>query len=325
MAEPRYYCTLFDSNYLLKGVVMLDTLARHSPGAVVFVLCMDEATYRLLGTLHPGVRRLRLTDVEDADLLRVRPSRSVAEYCWTLSPALCWYVMSTNPDIATLTYLDADLMFFSSVEPLFDEIGIGSIAVIEHRFTSRLAYLEAYGRFNVEWVTFRRDDEGQRCLKTWRDQCIEWCYARLEDGRNGDQKYLDAWPSTYASLRILQHKGVGVAPWNFANYQFAARDGHVMVDDAPLIFYHFHQFQILSGGRYDYMSTVYSAGSPVPENIYISYSRALEAALLRVRAIDPAFNAGIRPAAAVRTRRAFQKLLPVSIKNMLHRVGIQAR
>lgn len=323
MAEPRHYCTLFDSNYLLKGVVMLTTLARHSPGAVVHVLCMDDATYGLLGTLDLDVRRLRLADVEDDDLLRVKPGRSTAEYCWTLSPALCWHVMTENPEIENVTYLDADLMFFSDVQPLFDEIGAASITIIEHRFTPRLAHLEAYGRFNVEWVTFRRDEQGMRCLKTWRDQCIDWCFARLEDGRIGDQKYLDAWPSTYTSLCILQHKGAGVAPWNFARYRYGARDDSLMVDDVPLIFYHFHQFQILTGGRYDYMSTVYSAGSPIPREIYAQYEGAIAGALMRVRAMEPGFNAGIRPAAAVLTRRAFQKFVPVGIKNVLRRVGIQ--
>lgn len=323
MAEGRHYCTLFDSNYLLKGLVMLNTLARHSPGAVVHVLCMDEPTYHLLGVLDLDVRRLRLNEVEDAELLRVKPSRSVAEYCWTLSPALCWHVLATNPEIESLTYLDADLMFFSDVTPLFDEIGAASVAIIEHRFTPRLAHLEAYGRFNVEWVTFRRDGEGLECLKTWRDQCIEWCFARLENGRNGDQKYLDAWPSTYRSLCILQHKGAGVAPWNFANYCFSMRDGRVMVDDDPLIFHHFHQFQILSGGRYDYMSTAYSAGSAIPRVVYHPYARAVEEALLHVRSVEPAFTAGIRPAMAVKTRRAFQRFLPVGLKNVLHRVGIQ--
>ena len=102
-------------------------------------------------------------------------------------------------------------MFYSSVEPLFEEIGDSSIAVIEHRFTPRLKYLEENGRFCVEWVSFRRDKEGLACLYRWRDQCVEWCFARLENGRMGDQKYLDEWPARYATTHVLQHPGAGLA------------------------------------------------------------------------------------------------------------------
>ena len=35
---PRYFCTLFDSHYLLKGLAMVRSLARFCPGATVYVL-----------------------------------------------------------------------------------------------------------------------------------------------------------------------------------------------------------------------------------------------------------------------------------------------
>lgn len=325
MNPNRHFCTLFDSNYLLKGVVMIKTLIRHSPDVTIHVLCMDEITYRLLDALNfHGVVLLRLADVEDEELLRVKPGRSIAEYCWTLSAALCWHLLSVRTEISMLTYLDADLMFFSAVEPLFDEIGDASISIIEHRFSQRLLHLEAYGRFNVEWVSFRRTADGMHCLKTWRDQCIEWCFARLEDGRLGDQKYLDAWPKAYPeTLHILQNKGAGVAPWNFSNYRFFENSDKIFVDNIPLIFYHFHQFQLLSGGNFSYMSSVYSNGSKIPNFVYKRYESELIKVLYEIQLIEPGFSCGIRPAGSVFARRFLQKIIPVKVKNFLRRAGIQ--
>jgi len=319
--STRHFCTLFDSNYLLKGVAMLRTLKEHCPQAHVHVLCMDERTQKVLGALDmPYISCISLAALEDEALLAAKKSRSVAEYCWTLSPCLPWNVLQNNPHIDFITYVDADLLFYSSVQPLFDEIGDASVAIIEHRFTPRLRHLEVNGRFCVEWVSFRRDEDGMACLARWRDQCIEWCYYRLEEGRMGDQKYLDEWPQRYPHLHILQHVGAGVAPWNYAQYRFGHDSpGRIMVDGKPLIFYHFHQFQLLDNGGFDRLSTFYTSECPEPGAIYGAYEAALKSVLSDVRAVSPGFSAGLKPAAQVAGRRWVQRFVPPRVKEILRR------
>jgi len=318
----RYFCTLFDSNYLLKGVAMLRSLFEHCPGAQVYLLCMDEQTREIITALNfQAVTCISLAEVEDAELLEVKKERSVAEYCWTLSPVLPSYVMARHPDIPMLTYIDADLLFYSPLKPLFDEIGDASIAIIEHRFTPRLQHLAVNGRFCVEWVGFRRDAEGLACLARWREQCVEWCYYRLENERMGDQKYLDAWPARYPSTHVLKHAGAGIAPWNYAQYQFGVLpDGTPSVNGAPLVFYHFHQFQLLDNGKFDRLSAFYTAECPEPQAIYDAYEVALKAAVSEVRQVRPGFCAGMKPAAEVAGRRWVQRFVPRPVKDVLRRL-----
>lgn len=317
----RHFCTLFDSNYLLKGVAMLRTLKEHCPQAHVYVLCMDERTQAVLDALDmPHVSCIPLARLEDEALLAAKKDRSVAEYCWTLSPSLPWYVLQQHPEIDFITYVDADLLFYSPVQPLFDEIGDASVAIIEHRFTPRLKHLEVNGRFCVEWLSFRRDEEGMACLSRWRDQCIEWCYYRLEDGRMGDQKYLDEWPQRYPHLHILKHVGAGVAPWNYAQYRFGQdAQGRITVDGEPLIFYHFHQFQLLDNGGFDRLSTFYTSECTEPASIYSTYEATLKSVLSDVRAVSPGFSAGLKPAAQVVGRRWVQRFMPRRVKEILRR------
>ncbi|CAN0617623.1 Glycosyltransferase [Burkholderia multivorans] len=324
----NHYCTLFDRNYLIKGVAMMTSLFAHSPDARVHVLCMDDVTHTILSRMAlPAVASLiRLSELETPELLEVKGKRSVAEYCWTLSPSLPWYVLREHPEIDRITYLDADLFFYSPVQPLFDEIGGASIAIIEHRFIPRLQHLDVKGRFCVEWVTFRRDETGIACLNQWREQCIEWCYNRLEDNRMGDQKYLDAWPQTWPSVCILQHSGAGIAPWNYARYDIGidARK-RVVVDGAPLVFYHFHQFQILRGDRFDRLSTYYSVERPAPEPIYERYEAAIRTTLEDIRRVSPGFSDGVKPWLPVYTRRLANNYAPFWLKERVKQWVSRAR
>ncbi len=316
----RFFCTLFDRNYMTKGVAMLTSMATNCPGAHVFVLCMDDLTYEVLGQINfSHVELIRLSDVEDESLLAVKPTRGVAEYCWTLTPCLPWHIFETHPTVNQLTYLDADLLFFSDASPLFEEIGDASIAIVEHRFIPRLAPSAVNGRFNVEWVTFRRDEQGLACLRRWREQCIEWCFNRLEDGRMGDQKYLDEWPDKYSSVCIVQHLGAGLAPWNYANYEIESGANGIVVDGLPLIFYHFHQFQMYRGGTFDYMAKMYTLEKPPPKLIYKTYEKALLNALQLIRRYQPGFAYGIQPIMPILARRFVQHFFPTWLKSTLKR------
>jgi len=315
----HYFCTLFDSGYLLKGVTMLRSLAQHCPGVHVFVLCMDNKAQEILVQLNlPFITCIPLADIENEELLSVKKDRSVAEYCWTLSPCLPWYVLQTNPAVDAITYIDSDLLFYSSLEPVFEEIGNKSIAIIEHRFTPRFKDRDENGIFCVEWVGFRRNEEGMACLSRWREQCIEWCYNRLEDGRMGDQKYLDEWPERYTSCHIIKHAGAGIAPWNYAQYSFDSdTEGNITVEGMPLVFYHFHQFQLLSNGKFFRLSKTYTSERTEPLEIYQIYEDSLLRALKEVRDIEPDFSAGLRPAAQIAFRHVMQRAVPLKIKYIL--------
>lgn len=322
---PRYFCTLFNSGYLVKGLAMVQSLVRNCPEAQIYVLCMDRKTQALLTQMRlPFVICIALEDIEDERLLQAKQDRSVAEYCWTLSSCFTWQVMQSNPSIDFVTYLDADLLFYSALEPIFEEIDCSSIAIIEHRFTPRLQDREVNGRFCVEWVSFRRDSEGMTCLSRWREQCIEWCYYRLEDKRMGDQKYLDEWPERFSSCHIIEHAGAGIAPWNYAQYEFGKdAEGSITVEGSPLIFYHFHQFQMLANGDFSRLSSFYTSECLEPSAIYETYESALTDALQHLRKLDREFADGLIAAPGFDIRRLLTKFVPRKLKDLIRSLFAQ--
>jgi hypothetical protein len=242
---------------------------------------MDHTAYEILEKLHlPGVHPLSLEEFERNDelLLRAKQNRSRIEYYFTCTPSLPLYILSNWPEVDLITYLDADLFFFASPAPLFEELGDGSIAIIGHRFSQHMRHLQKFGIFNVGWLSFRRDDDAFACLYWWRERCIEWCYDREEDGRFADQKYLDDWASRFKNVVVLEHKGANLAPWNVSNYRlYHDKSGILIVDNQPLIFFHFHGLKTITNWLYDPSWIFYSVKSSaiLRKKIYAAYLKAL--------------------------------------------------
>lgn len=290
-----HYVTHFDQSYLTRGLALYDSLRRHSPPFVLWVLCLDDATRRTLEKLRlEDLRLVPLADLErdDSELLAVKSTREAVEYYWTCGPALLLYLFQNHPEITDLVLVDADLYFFSRVEPIFEELGDGAILLIEDRRVRPANDVRYGGRFNVGLMIFRRGVGTLACVRRWREQCLEWCYDRYEPGRYGDQAYLDAWPEAYHGVRILGHLGANVGPWNFDNHPITRRLGQVFIGEVPLIFYHFSKVSRIHRWLYELHVWRFHRAWMVPHlrrHIYAPYIRALYAAERQMRSV------GFRP------------------------------
>lgn len=277
----HHFCTYFDSYYLTRGLALYESLVRNCPDFQLWILCLDDGTWQILSRL--GLAKTRLIRLEELErrfpeLLAAKANRNRLEYYYTCTPALPAFVLDAAADLDRVTYLDADMWFFADPQGIFDELGSSSISIVPHRYSELAKRLETKsGVFNVSWITFRRDAEAARCLDKWKSQCIEWCYDRAEDGLNADQKYLDAWPSTYSNLFIIEHPGAGCAPWNIANYRITEERGSVRLDGKPLYFYHFHGLTRLSETIYDPVLSHFDTPitSASRHLIYVPYIAAL--------------------------------------------------
>lgn len=275
-----YFCTYFDQNYLPRGLALYRSLREHCSEFKLWVLCMDNTSYGILEKIGlPGVYPLSLEEFErnDEPLRSAKQNRSRIEYYFTCTPSLPLYILNNWPEVDLITYLDADIFFFSSPIPLFEELGDGSIAIIGHRFPPYLLYKEIYGIYNVGWLSFRRDENALACLHWWRERCIEWCYDREEDGRFADQKYLDDWPNRFTNVVVLEHKGANLAPWNVSKYRLHHDKSGILVDSQPLIFFHFHGLKMITNWLYDPSWIEYSVKSSTTlrKRIYGVYLKVL--------------------------------------------------
>lgn len=249
-----FFCTYFDQHYLDKGLALVRSLERHCSPFRMWILCMDEITFEKLTQLsleHVDLVRLSELEKSDDELLQAKQNRSLIEYYFTCTPSLIFFLIQKYPDIDILTYLDADLFFFSSISPAYDEMNEGSVLIIGHRFPHKLIHREIYGKYNVGLLSFRNDSKGRECLAWWRSRCLEWCYDRVEGNKFADQKYLDKWPGLFEGIVILQNKSIGLAPWNIDNYYHSINNNCLNIDGIPVIMYHFHGLKPINKWIFD--------------------------------------------------------------------------
>ncbi|MFH1618288.1 MAG: glycosyl transferase [bacterium] len=301
----RNFCTYFDSRFFPRAMVLYRSLREHSPGCRFFSLCLDSKAYNAAVAMNlDGLMPITLPELEKAhpELVPAKADRTLPEYYLTCTPVLPLYVLEKFRDVDLLTFVDADLCFFSSPEPVFEEMAAASVAITPHRFNSRMSGGEKTGIFNNGWISFRRDCNAIACLTWWKERCLEWCHDRSENGKHAEQKYLDRWTELFKGIAVINHPGANSGPWNLRNEDIGFENGNVTVAGKPLVFYHFSGIWRINRWIYDTgLIDYWIKPSPVVrEKIYKPYLRALLAA-----GDDMAFCAAVGP--AVRSAVGFHR------------------
>ena len=250
------YCTLFDSGYLDKGLVMYHSLQTATNDFKLYVLAMDDICFRVLEKYDlPNLTLISLNEFEDDELKVAKRNRSKAEYCWTCSSGLIYYIFKRYHE-EICTYIDADLYFYQDPQILVDEIvnNKASIGLIEHRFPKNIEgkySQQNSGTYCVQFNTFRNDVSGMEALEYWRRCSLEDC-RKTSDGKHfGDQMYLEDWLERFEKVHVIQNEGAGLARWNISDYKnYNPVDNTIFYkrekERVGMVFYHFHGIEMLS-------------------------------------------------------------------------------
>lgn len=279
---------------------MYNSLEKNCSNFHLYIFAFNDNAYDILIKLNlKNATIITLKEFETEQLLKVKQERTRAEYCWTSTSSTILHVLN-NYKVDNCTYVDADLFFYSDPKILFVEMGDKSVLITEHRYTPKYDRTQIAGKYCVQFVTFKNTEEGKKVLNWWANACLEWCYDRYEDGKFGDQKYLDDWTTRFNSVHVLQHLGGGLAPWNIQQYDVIENEKDKLIlkeistsKKFTAVFYHFHYVRFYLGNLVDlgwfklYKSDV--------ENIYAPYIKELDKALITIKKIEPTFKESLRP------------------------------
>jgi hypothetical protein len=198
-------------------------------------------------------------------------------------------------------------------------MGYASVLITEHRYTPKYDRTEIAGKYCVQFMTFKKDDRGLKVLNWWMNACLDWCYDRYEDGKFGDQKYLDTWTEQFEGVHVLKHLGGGMAPWNIQQYQFIdeKENGDKIFQEITsgtnfvAIFYHYHYVRFYKNQLVDL--GWFSLTKSTIQRLYSDYVKQLELALQQIQKIDSGFKENLRPF-SIRDTAGFKGKIKVIVK-----------
>lgn len=282
----RHYYTLGDTRYLPHLCTLIDSIFENFTGDYrVHILALDEKVERFLKSNYenPSVRVVTLSEInQDFEIRSIRylpPSREAlsnagasnkdpgfVQYCWSLSSCFGRWLMDRLD--CPVTYIDADIMFFSNIDAFFDELGDRSIGFVRHR----IPYLYTSGEFNVGIFHFRNDGPGKSALRQWSQFMINPNNSySLGFGTCGDQKYLEVLELIYRKDTAVIDKNFGhLAPWNVTQHRY--EDGKIIWKDVQqdLVYFHFAHFVLQESGYRAAYANEWMWGDPLKVHPYVN-------------------------------------------------------
>ena len=283
----RIYCTVFDKNYLLQGIALYKSLLKYSKLFRFYILCLDDVTYQILLKLNFGeIILVRLSDLMTEEIASIKVKTTYGQFCWVCQPLICQYIL-LNLNESEVTYLEADSIFFNDIEPLFSEIGNNSVSLVPHNFSDGFNNAKNAGIYCVQFNYFRNDHFALRVLDYWRDNCFKYSKNNLTSYPG--QTCLDQWPHLFTNVKVINNIGAGVAPWNIQGKKITLRNESILINDSPIIFYHFHQYGRLPNGSHELGNyPIFSDALNLIYKNYINKIRDIESYI--INNIDKNFN-----------------------------------
>lgn len=281
-----------DVNYVHKAVIYYESLYRYYKNFILHVFCFDEVAHKAFSCLnYPNVVIYHTSEFETRKLLNIKKTKEkLYEYYWAINAYISKFVLDKYQP-SSVTFSDCDCMFFKSPQAIFDEAEGADILIQPNNFSFQsVKDFIPVGYYCSSFEYFRNNKNGRKVINWWNRQCLKWCSASFEDGRFGDQKYLDGWKIKFNGVREIANPGANVAPWNVQKYDLNESKKEILLNNKwPLIYYHYHSFRmnlldyqhVITGDRENY----YQISNDVIRLIYNPYIERMKITLKKLKNI----------------------------------------
>jgi hypothetical protein len=237
-------------NYYAKARSLADSIARNSPDTVVaLVLC--DVMPKDFDPLNEGFAHFWTPSDLGYDEGWIF-EHNIMELCTGVNGRALQRLMRDEPDCDLYVYLDPDVYVYNPLSLVMEYMGDASIGLVPHILKTeeteagvRLTEMSVteHGIYNLGHLFVRPDDNGRALAAWWAARLDKYCFDDKQIGLFTDQRWMDLVPATFDNVKVLRVPNLDVASWNvFGRRIWQKTPGDetaFMVDDYPLITYHF--------------------------------------------------------------------------------------
>jgi hypothetical protein len=164
-----------------------------------------------------------------------------------LKPYFANFIFQQFDTIDQLVFLDSDILLFSDLHPVYQQLEQNSIVLTPHSlstvsegtdFDDRV-FLRS-GIYNAGFFGLKRDQYAFTFLTWWMAKLRDQCFFDSKRGMFAEQLWLNLVPLYFERVSVLRHPGCNVSYWNLHEREISVTDGRYYVNGSfELIFYHY--------------------------------------------------------------------------------------
>lgn len=244
-----HFYTSITTCYLPKARVLVETLKRYNPDAVMHLVMADDLPeeFDLEKELFDYVWYAE-------DFIKTNNNKqwfyehTVVELCTAIKPAAAIHILK-NTDANEIVFLDPDIAVYGNLDELQEKLQTHSLLLTPHQVDPAITDIGVrndeicslkHGVFNFSFFAVKRNEEGLRFLNWWNSRLMDYCYDDIPNGLFTDQKWGNLIPCFFDFCYILRGVEYNVATWNLATRKLTGnRNTGWFVNDRPLKFFHF--------------------------------------------------------------------------------------
>lgn len=252
------FCTIITANYYPYAAALYKSLRNYNEQVTLHVLIADNKTIDKHLALYPGIKLVTTQELSEDTAITELYSRyayiNIDFFRWAAKPLFLLHLLKKGYD--KVIFVDCDIFFFNDYNFLFTELDSAGILLTPHwRSTNPLIdetgfiALFTNGIFNAGFIG--SSQKGIPALQWWAEACHFKMGEVPAMGIHDDQKYLDAMPVLFETVKIVRHKGCNISSWNVIECRRKKINDNLLINgEYPIIFIHFSEIlakEILRG------------------------------------------------------------------------------